>query len=104
MAKRKAEEVQDERVMVVTGASSGLGAHLVRHFAAKQEGNWKIAAIARGQEKLKATCAAAGNSAKAFPCDISNKDQAKSTVEAVLKDFGKIDGQLILTIESRVET
>eukprot|EP00928_Gymnodinium_smaydae_P056433 TRINITY_DN39819_c0_g1_i1.p1 TRINITY_DN39819_c0_g1~~TRINITY_DN39819_c0_g1_i1.p1 ORF type:complete len:256 (+),score=31.42 TRINITY_DN39819_c0_g1_i1:76-843(+) len=88
--KRKEPEPDVPRVMLVTGASSGLGENLVQHFSAK--GGWKIAAIARGQEKLEAVCAAASNGvAKAYPCDVSDSAQVVKVVADVLADFGRID-------------
>ena len=74
--------------MLVTGASSGLGAHLVSHFSGK---DWKVAAIARSAEKLRAVCAAAGDNATAYPCDVSDREAVIRTVGQVIADLGHID-------------
>jgi len=74
--------------MLVTGASSGVGAAIVKHYTKK---GFKVAAVARGEEKLKAVCAEAGAGAVAFPCDVSKQPEVAKTVEAVLAEFGSID-------------
>eukprot|EP00747_Dinoflagellata_sp_TGD_P185175 gnl/TRDRNA2_/TRDRNA2_41572_c0_seq1.p1 gnl/TRDRNA2_/TRDRNA2_41572_c0~~gnl/TRDRNA2_/TRDRNA2_41572_c0_seq1.p1 ORF type:complete len:281 (+),score=40.26 gnl/TRDRNA2_/TRDRNA2_41572_c0_seq1:119-844(+) len=78
--------------MLVTGASSGVGAHLVRHFAAL---GWKVAALARRKDKLEEVCAPSGfgqkSSAVPFACDVSDRSAVQATVAAVLERFGHID-------------
>jgi len=95
MAKRKLEEASGEaaengraQVMLVTGASSGVGADLVRHFAAK---GFKVAALARCEERLKAVCAPCGQNTLALPCDVSDKAQVAAAVDRVLAEYGRID-------------
>lgn len=78
----------DQRVMLVTGASSGVGEHLVQHFAAK---GWRVAAIARNTKKLEAACARAGDNAVAYPCDVSDSGAVNRTVAKILTECGKID-------------
>mmetsp|Transcript_115637 Transcript_115637/g.326915 ORF Transcript_115637/g.326915 Transcript_115637/m.326915 type:complete len:259 (-) Transcript_115637:140-916(-) len=94
MAKRKREggaeaEAEDEHVMIVTGASSGLGEHLVRHFASKE--GWKVMAVARNKDKLESLCSACGPDAIAFPCDVSDKSQVATMVSGVMFKYGRID-------------
>ena len=38
--------------MLVSGASSGLGAHIVKHFAGE---GWRVMALARGKRRLEET-------------------------------------------------
>uniref|UniRef100_A0A7S4S1A3 Ketoreductase domain-containing protein n=1 Tax=Alexandrium monilatum TaxID=311494 RepID=A0A7S4S1A3_9DINO len=89
MAKRKQEETSDgSKVMLVTGASSGVGEALVRHFSSN---GWKVAAVARSEEKLKALCTACGSNASAYVCDVSDKEKVAATVARVLAELGTID-------------
>mmetsp|Transcript_100049 Transcript_100049/g.173668 ORF Transcript_100049/g.173668 Transcript_100049/m.173668 type:complete len:259 (+) Transcript_100049:61-837(+) len=94
MAKRKHEESASAetglaaQVMIVTGGSSGLGQHIVSHFAGK---GWKVYAVARGEEKLKAVCAAAGANAIPVPCNVAEKTQVDALVTRVLAEQGRID-------------
>ena len=74
------------KVMLVTGGSSGLGSHLVAHFAAA---GWIVVALARHKAPLAAACT--HENAHAFRCDISDKEKVVSTVGKILEQFGKID-------------
>jgi 3-oxoacyl-[acyl-carrier protein] reductase len=79
------------RVAFVTGASQGIG----RACALKLAANGSIvAAAARNQEKLQDLVneiTAAGG--KAVPCvlDVSDEEQVKVSIKAVVAQFGKID-------------
>mmetsp|Transcript_47140 Transcript_47140/g.127181 ORF Transcript_47140/g.127181 Transcript_47140/m.127181 type:complete len:259 (+) Transcript_47140:47-823(+) len=75
------------RVALITGASSGVGAHLVRHFAAK---GWKVAALARSEEKLRAVCREAGAGALAVPCDVARREEAVAAVRRAEAELGPI--------------
>lgn len=94
MAKRKLDGSDDAvehltgRVMLVTGASSGLGGHIVRHFTSK---GWKVYAVARSEEKLKAVCTASGANAIPAVCDVSQRSQVDAMVARVLAEHGRID-------------
>lgn len=79
------------RVAVVTGASAGLG----RQFAlalARQGAN--VAILARRQHKLEEVAEeirATGAKCLVVPCDVTQPDQIKDSVTAVLEEYGKID-------------
>lgn len=76
--------------LLVTGASSGVGEHLVRHYAAK---GWKVAAVARNRDKLTSLCSSTvcNGNARAYPCDVADRAQVLDMVAAVLQDMGHID-------------
>jgi len=79
------------RVALVTGASQGIGRTIALRLA--KEGA-VVAAAARNQEKLSelvAKITAAGGQAAAFGLDVADEEQVKSTVKAVIAQFGKID-------------
>lgn len=92
MSKRARESSEDAgtgvRVMLVTGASSGVGACIVRHYVSK---GWKVAAIARGAEALQAICKEAGDGAMPFPGDVSDCSQVTTIVQKVVQTMGPID-------------
>ncbi len=75
-------------ILVITGASSGLGATLTRRFAA--EGN-VICAIARGKERLKKIKDEYPESIDVYPLDVSHAQQVKSAFAAIEKKHGFID-------------
>lgn len=81
----------DDRVAVVTGASSGLGVAFARAFA---EAGADVVLAARRPDRLQQTAAsvrAAGRSALCVPTDIADPAQVQHMVEAAMAQFGKID-------------
>jgi NAD(P)-dependent dehydrogenase (short-subunit alcohol dehydrogenase family) len=80
------------KVVVITGASAGVGRAIARRFA--EDGDVCIGLIARGEAGLRATAeevTRAGGRALALPCDVSDAaalDDAATRVEA---EFGPID-------------
>ena len=79
------------RVALVTGASQGIGQACALKLA---KSGATLALAARNQEKLQQLAdeiAAAGGRAAAFPLDVSDEEQIKSTFKAVIAQFGKID-------------
>src|SRR3954465_13936917 len=78
-------------VVVVTGATSGMGRAIVRRFA--RDGA-SIGLLARGRDGLAATrkeVEAAGGRALELPCDVSDWDGVNSAARAVEEAFGPID-------------
>lgn len=79
------------KTAIVTGASSGLGADAARAYA--QHGA-NIALFARRKDKLVALSeelSAAGAKVLAVPCDVTNEQEIELSVDAVIKEFGRID-------------
>jgi len=79
------------RVALVTGASQGIGRACALRLA---RSGATLALAARNQEKLQELVSqieAAGGKAAAFPLDVSDEEQIKSTFKAVVAQFGKID-------------
>ncbi|HTP59198.1 MAG TPA: SDR family oxidoreductase [bacterium] len=76
------------KVVIVTGASSGIGAAAARELA---RAGCKVALAARSGEKLRALAAEIGEAALAVPADITSGKDVQGVVEATLKRFGRID-------------
>ena len=80
-----------DKVVVVTGAASGIGAAISRRFA--KEGarlallDMDSEAVAHFANDLKTSQA----DAVAFGCDVANKNECTRATEAVLQHFGGID-------------
>jgi len=79
------------QVVLITGGSRGFGLALARQFASL---GCRLALCARDQDELERarhTLSSAGYEAFAFTCDVSDRDQVSSMVEAVSRHYGHID-------------
>ncbi|HEY1765714.1 MAG TPA: SDR family NAD(P)-dependent oxidoreductase, partial [Opitutaceae bacterium] len=80
-------------VVLVTGASQGIGAAIARVFAAEIAGV-RLALVARGAANLRrvaAACARRGAKAEAFACDVSDAAAVAELAGAVTRRWGALD-------------
>jgi len=80
-----------EKVIVITGASSGLGAAAARHLAAQGA---RVALGARRKERIEALAAEitrAGGQALAAPTDVTRRADVQRLVDTAVQRFGRID-------------
>ena len=77
-----------DKVMLITGASSGIGAAVARMAATR---GYRLALLARSADKLNNLRDELGDRAIACICDVTSGDDLKSAVEAAHKAFGGID-------------
>jgi NADP-dependent 3-hydroxy acid dehydrogenase YdfG len=79
-----------ERVLLITGASSGIGAATARQ--AGEEG-WRVVLAARSLERLKELTQELGGEehALAVRCDVTDWDEQRRMVESALGAYGRID-------------
>jgi NAD(P)-dependent dehydrogenase (short-subunit alcohol dehydrogenase family) len=78
-------------VVVITGASAGVGRATVRAFAKRGA---RIGLIARGKDGLEGArkeVEEAGGRALVFPADVADHDQIDGAATAIEKEFGPID-------------
>lgn len=78
-------------VVVVTGASAGLGRAIVQRFAREKA---HIGLIARGEDGLQAArqeVEAAGGKALVLPTDVANAEKMEAAAAAIEREFGPID-------------
>ncbi|WP_376694127.1 SDR family oxidoreductase [Wenzhouxiangella sp. EGI_FJ10409] len=78
-----------DRVLLITGASSGIGAETARHAA---KAGYRLALCARSKDKLDALVDELGaDRAFATTCDVTDFEDQKRMVEAVMDHYGRID-------------
>ena len=81
----------DEKIMLVTGATSGIG-RAVAIRAAKEGAT--VIAVGRNEERGAAVVAAmeeAGGKGEFMKCDVSNKDAVKALFAEIQEKYGKLD-------------
>lgn len=82
----------DGKVVVITGASSGLGAETARHLVA---GGAKVALGARRKDRLDALVEElAADNASAFTVDVTDREQVAAFVKDAADRWGAIDVML----------
>jgi NAD(P)-dependent dehydrogenase (short-subunit alcohol dehydrogenase family) len=78
-----------DKIIVVTGAASGIGRALAQRFAA--EGARAVVCVDRDEAGAKATAAGLGGVGSAFRVDVSREDEIAGLIETVERDIGPID-------------
>jgi NADP-dependent 3-hydroxy acid dehydrogenase YdfG len=79
----------DERVILITGASTGIGAATARHAVAA---GWRAVLAARSEDKLSELVGELGEErALAQRCDVTEFGDQEALVSAALERFGRID-------------
>ena len=83
-----------DKVTIITGASSGLGAATARYLAARGAtvvlGARRSARIEALADELKRT----GTQALAMTTDVTDREQVKALVDAAVQNFGRVDVML----------
>jgi NADP-dependent 3-hydroxy acid dehydrogenase YdfG len=82
--------VADSPVLLITGASSGIGAAAARHAV---EAGWRVVLAARSQDKLEALASELGGEGIAIPvaCDVTEWEDQQAAVARAVEAFGRLD-------------
>ncbi|NER98017.1 MAG: SDR family oxidoreductase [Symploca sp. SIO1B1] len=82
-----------EQVILITGASTGIGAALAQRLATEFLGI-RLVLAARNQEKLEAVatdCRKAGAEVLVVPTDMAQLEQVQTLAQSALSKFGRVD-------------
>lgn len=77
-----------EQVVLITGASRGIGAAAARRFAAAGA---RVVLLARRGDVVADVAGEIGDAALAVPCDVSRYWEVEAAVEAAVATFGRLD-------------
>jgi short-subunit dehydrogenase len=81
----------ENRVIVITGASDGIGAELARQLARERPRLVLAARGAEGLARIRHECASAGAEALDVTADVSVEDDCRRLMERAVAAFGDID-------------
>ena len=80
-----------DKVLVITGASDGIGAELARQLAAERPKLVLAARSAEPLERVAAACRARGAQAIAVPTDVADEAACRALIARAATEFGAID-------------
>lgn len=83
-----------QQVVVLTGASDGIGAELARQWAAREHGRVGLVLAARSVDKLAAVaqaCVTQGAQVLVQRCDVGVQADCRALIDAAVDRFGRID-------------
>ena len=76
------------KVVVISGASRGIGAAAAQVFA---QAGAKVALLARSGDAVQGLALALGGHAMALPCDVADASAVAGAVDAVMARWGRVD-------------
>lgn len=77
-----------DKVVVVTGASAGIGAALAEQLGAKVA---KVVLVARRENELRAVAARSGPDALPIVADVTRRQDVQRVMDEALARFGRVD-------------
>lgn len=80
-----------DRVVLLTGASRGLGRAIAHEFARHGAKQALLARSSNDLERVRGEVEAAGGTARVFPCDVTDHARVTRVVEEIAGDLGPVD-------------
>lgn len=91
LERRTLERAVGGKVVMITGASSGIGRALALRIG---EAGGEVALVARTQDKLDEVAGeirSAGGTAHVHPCDLTEREEIRRMADEVLAEHGRVD-------------
>jgi short-subunit dehydrogenase len=79
------------QVIIITGASDGIGAEMARRLARPDVALVLAARNGEALQRVADACTAAGAQALAVPTDVARQEQCRALVAAAVQRFGRLD-------------
>jgi short-subunit dehydrogenase len=82
------------KIIVITGASDGIGAEIARQLARSNGGGAGLVLAARNADKLEAVaaeCRALGSETLVVPTNVSEEPECRALIEQAVARFGRLD-------------
>ncbi|MGB3738038.1 MAG: SDR family oxidoreductase, partial [Pontixanthobacter sp.] len=76
------------KTLLITGASSGIGAATAKAAA---KAGWNVALLARSKDRLDQLADEIGDAALAIECDVTDRDAVTRAVDHTVETFGGLD-------------
>ncbi|ANU07804.1 SDR family oxidoreductase [Paraurantiacibacter namhicola] len=76
------------KTLLITGASSGIGAATAKAAA---HAGWNVALLARSKDKLESIAGDIGDGALAVECDVTDREQIRDAIAQTVSHFGSLD-------------
>ena len=77
-----------DRVVIITGASSGIGAATARKLAGE---GCRLVLAARSEDKLRDLSEELGSSTVSVPTDVTKGEDIRRMVSTTVENFGRVD-------------
>ena len=81
----------EDKLVVVTGSGRGIGRAMAVAFAQKRANVALLDLNAEHLEQTRALCESHGVRAQTYICNVASEEQTIATLDAVVRDFGRLD-------------
>lgn len=81
----------DQKLVVITGSGRGIGRAMALAFAQKHANLALLDLNQADLDRTRSLCEAQGVQARTYVCNVASEEQVIATLDAVVRDFGRLD-------------